>query len=122
MYSQNVYRLQKGPDGGGGETWSNYSYELSTLDAFVTSISLAADPAIIAANGVSTSNIIAYVRDQFWEPITGRAVYYSPSGGGGASIISANPSNTNADGRSTATLKAGTSAGEVTVTATVEQV
>jgi len=122
MYGQNIYRLQKGPDEGSGESWSYYSYELSTLDSFVSSISLAATPAIIAANEVSTSNIVAYVRDQFWNPISGRAVTYSVNGSDGAQIISANPINTNVDGRSTATLRSGDEAREVQVTAVVEQV
>jgi len=121
MYSQNVYRLQKGPDDGAGETWTYYSYELSTLDSFVSSISLAADPAIIAANEISTSTITAYVRDQFWNPIDGRSVTYSVDGSDGADIISANPSNTNVDGRSTATLRSGNTAREVQITAVVEQ-
>jgi len=123
MDGSNVYRLQLITDGGSG-AWSNYSYELSSLDSFVTSISLAADPAIIAANLVSTSSIVAFVRDQFWNPITARNVTYSIGSPGGTAptIISANPSPTNSNGRSTATLKSGDTAGEVTVTATVEQV
>jgi len=125
MDGSNVYRLQLGPDAGTADQWSPlYSYELSSLDSFVTSISLAADPAIIAANLVSTSSIVAFVRDQFWNPIASRAVTYSIGSPGGTAptIISANPSNTNANGRSTATLKSGDTAGEVTVTATAEQV
>ncbi len=124
MDGSNVYRLQLGPDDGSGETWSPlYSYELSSLDSFVTSISLAADPAIIAANLVSTSSIVAFVRDQFWNPIASRAVTYSIGSPGGTAptIVSANPSNTNPNGRSTAVMKSGDTAGEVTVTATVEQ-
>jgi hypothetical protein len=42
----NMYRLHGGPP---------YSYNLSPLEPFVTSISLSASPAIIAANGLSTS-------------------------------------------------------------------
>jgi len=124
MYGDNVYRLQKGPDGGGGETWSNYSYELSSLTGFVTSIALSADPAIIAANLSSTSTITATVRDQFWEPIASRAVTYSvsdPGGGTDATIISPNPKNTNSEGVSSAILLSGNAASEVTVTAVVEQ-
>ena len=122
MYGQNIYRLQKGPDAGGGESWTYYSYELSSFDSFVSSISLAADPAVIAANEVSTSNITAYVKDQFWNPVVGRAVTYSVDGSDGAVIVGSNPVNTNADGRSTTVLKSGDEAREVKITAVVEQV
>jgi len=117
MDGDNIYRLQTSPDNGGGDgTWSNYSYELSSLNAFVTSISLAADPAIVAANGAATSNIEAYVRDQFWEPIQFRTVTFSVNAG------SITPSdNTDADGKADATFTAGSSAQEVTVTAKVDQ-
>ena len=77
----NIYRLQLIEDGGSG-AWSNYSYLLSPLDAFVTSISLSATPAIIAANGLSTSSILATVKDQFFEPIVGRNVTFSENGTG----------------------------------------
>lgn len=119
MDDQNVYRLQKGPDGGSGETWSTYSYELSSLDSFVTSISLAAYPAIIAANGVSTTDIIAIVKDQFLQPIVGRLVYFSENGTG--SITGGTPINTDSNGLAQTIYKAGTTAQEVKVTAVVEQ-
>lgn len=119
MDDQNVYRLQKGPDGGSGETWSVYSYELSSLNSFVTSISLAAYPAIIAANGVSTTDVIAIVKDQFLQPIVGRLVYFTENGTG--SITGGTPINTNSDGLAQTIYKAGTTAQEVKITATVEQ-
>ena len=119
MDDQNVYRLQKGPDGGAGESWSTYSYELSSLDSFVTSISLAAYPAIIAANGISTTDIIAIVKDQFLQPVVGRLVYFSENGDG--SITGGTPINTNGEGLSQTVYKSGTTAQEVKVTAVVEQ-
>jgi len=119
MDDQNVYRLQKGPDGGTGESWTTYSYELSSLDSFVTSISLAAYPAVIAANGVSTTDIIAIVKDQFLQPIVGRLVYFSENGDG--SIVGGTPINTDGQGLAQTIYKAGTSAMEVKVTAVVEQ-
>lgn len=119
MDDQNIYRLQKGPDGGSGESWSTYSYELSSLDSFVTSISLAAYPAIIAANGISTTDIIAIVKDQFLQPVIGRLVYFSENGDG--SIIGGTPINTDSEGLSQTVYKSGTTAQEVKVTAVVEQ-
>ena len=71
MDDQNVYRLQQGATYYDTDNeWSYYSYQLSSLDSFVASISLAAYPAIIAANEVSTSEIIVIVVDQFLQPIT----------------------------------------------------
>jgi hypothetical protein len=123
MDGQNVYRLQKGPDAGSGETWSNYSYELSSLDHFVTSISLEADPAIIAANGTSTATIIAIVKDQFLQPIVGRLVSFTDddTSGSPAGAIVTTPVNTSSDGVSQTEYRSGTVAKEVKITATVSQ-
>jgi hypothetical protein len=118
MDDQNVYRLQQIPDGGSG-AWTQYSYLLSTLDAFVTSISLAAYPAIIAANGVSTATIRAIVRDQFLQPIVGRLVYFSDDDTAG--YITASPISTVSNGSAQTYYKSGTSAREVKITAVVEQ-
>ena len=120
MDDQNVYRLQRAPDDGGSLTaWDQYSYVLSTLDAFVTSISLAAYPAIIAANGVSSSTIKAIVKDQFLQPIVGRLVYFSDDDGVG--FITSSPVGTVSDGSAQTNYKSGTSAREVQITAVVEQ-
>jgi len=118
MDGQNVYRLQKGPDAGTGETWTYYSYELSSLDHFVTSISLNANPAIIAANGVTTSTITAIVRDQFLQPISGRLVYFTDDNATGSIVTS--PVNTS-DGVAQTSYKSGTDYAEVKITATVSQ-
>jgi len=120
MDDQNIYRLQKGPDGGSGETWAYYSYELSSLNSFVTSISLAAYPSVIAANGVSTTDIRAIVKDQFLQPISSRLVYFSDDDSNGYIITS--PVSTNANGLASTVYKSGTSAREVKITAVVEQV
>jgi len=119
MDDQNIYRLQNIPDGG-TSTWSNYSYLLSSLDGFVTSISLAAYPAIIAANNVSTSTINALVKDQFLHPIVGRLVYFSEDDPVG-SITGPNPVNTDGKGFASTIYKSGTAAREVKITAVVEQ-
>jgi len=123
MYDQNIYRLQSGTtDAGSDATWTNYSYVLSTLDAFVTSIALDASPATIAANLTSTSTITARVKDQFLEPIASRAVTFSRSGDPDSTLVGSNPTNTNSNGEATITLRAGDDATELTITAVVEQV
>lgn len=119
MDDQNVYRLQKTPDGT-GTTWSYASYLLSSLDSFVTSISLAAYPAVIAANTVSTSNITAIVKDQFLQPITSRLVNFSDDDSVG-SITGPNPVNTDSDGSASTVYESGNTAREVKITAVVEQ-
>jgi hypothetical protein len=122
MDDQNVYRLQKREDGGSGD-WSQYNYELSSLDSFVTSISLAAYPAIIAANTVSTSTITAIVKDQFLQPIGSRLVAFTASdpGGGTDGYIVTSPVSTDSDGEASTTFRSGDTASEVTITAVVEQ-
>lgn len=114
----NVYRLQDIVDGG-SSAWSLYSYLLSPLDSFVTSISLSASPAIIAANNLSISSIVAVVRDQFLEPIIGRTVTFSENGTG--SLTGGTTKVTNAEGLAQTEYKAGTTAQEVKITAVVEQ-
>jgi hypothetical protein len=120
MDSQNVYRLQRAPDAGSSVTqWSYYSYVLSTLDPFVTSISLAAYPATIAANTVSTAGITAMVKDQFLLPIAGRLVAFTDDDTPG--YIVTTPVNTDSDGKAMTTYRSGNTAREVKITAVVEQ-
>jgi len=115
MYDQNIYRLQgSGP----------YNYELSTLDSLITSIAMTAAPAIITANGSSTTDIYAYVKDQFFQPVIGKLVSFTENGDG--SIISAcggggTTCNTDSNGMAWCQYQAGNSAITVTVTATVQQ-
>ena len=80
---------------------------------------MAAYPAIIAANGISTTDIIAIVKDQFLQPVVGRLVYFSENGDG--SIIGGTPINTDSEGLSQTIYRSGTTAQEVKVTAVVEQ-
>ncbi len=97
--------------------------ELITTSTFVASIALSANPAIIATNptGVhtSTTTVTAVVKDQFGNPVSGRAVTFSEDGEG--SLVGSNPSMTDSDGRATITYEAGESAEEVAISATVEQ-
>jgi len=121
MDDQNVYRLQQGATYyGGDEPWTYYSYQLSSLDGFVTSISLAAYPAIIAANQASTSDIEAIVKDQFLQPIVGRLVYFSDDNTKGV-ISGGSPKNTDSNGKAVTVYTSGDDATEVTITAVVEQ-
>jgi hypothetical protein len=118
----NVYRLQRKATYYGGTSIfadSTYNYQLSSLNSFITSISLRADPAILPANGVNTSTITAIVRDQFNLPVQQRQVYFTDDDVNGG-IIS-NPVNTDANGVAITTYVAGTSAREVRITATAQQ-
>jgi hypothetical protein len=119
MYNKNIYRLQNIADGT-ATTWTYYSYLLSSLDSFVTSISLAAYPAVIPANTISTSSIVAYVKDQFLQPIVGRLVYFSDDDSVG-SISGGTPISTDSNGMAQTTYKSGSTAGNVKITAVVSQ-
>jgi hypothetical protein len=118
----NVYRLQqKATYYGTTYTWSTgpFNYQVSTLQPFVTSISLRANPAILPANGVNVSNITAIVKDQYNNPMVGKIVYFTDDDPVGA-ILTTNV-NTNGAGSATTSYKAGTAAREVKITATVQQ-
>jgi hypothetical protein len=114
----NMYRLQDIADEG-SSTWSYYNYLLSPLESFVTSISISASPAIIAANNLSTSTILATVKDQFLQPIIGRNVTFSEDGDG--SLTGGTVVPTDSDGQADTVYTAGDVAQEVKVTAVVEQ-
>ena len=92
------------------EEWDEYNYQLSTLEPLPTSISLSAEPAIISADGISTSTITAIVRDQFDQPIPSRTVNFSDDDTSGAPEGSVSPTSaaTNSDGKAFTTYTAGT--------------
>lgn len=118
----NVYRLQRkatyyGATGDFAD--STYNYQLSTLNSFITSISLRANPAILPANGVNPSTITAIVKDQFNLPVTQRQVFFTDDDPNGSITLS--PVNTDSDGIAETTYIAGTSAREVRITATAQQ-
>jgi hypothetical protein len=118
----NVYRLQtKATYYGVTYTFATgpYNYQLSTLDAFITSISLESDPAILPANGVNVANITAIVKDQFNLPIVAKLVYFTDDDPNG--FITSSPVNTDATGTANTSYKAGTTAREVKITATAQQ-
>lgn len=116
----NVYRLQlKATYYGATSSWTTYNYQLSSLNPFITSISLRADPAILPANGVNTSSITAIVKDQFNLPIQSKAVYFTDDDTNGT--ITTSPATTDATGTATTVYVAGTTAREVRITATAQQ-
>lgn len=122
MEGSNVYRLQrKATYYGTTYTFndSTYNYQLSTLEPFITSISLRAEPAILPANGVNTSEITAIVRDQFNLPIATKPVYFTDDDPNGN--ITTSPVVTNANGEAVTYYQAGTTAREVKITATAQQ-
>lgn len=122
MDDQNVYRLQtKATYYGNTYNWSEYNYQMASLNSFVTSLALAAYPGIIAANTVSTAEIVAVVKDQFGQPVVGRMVYFTEDDPVG-SITGGTPISTDNEGRSQTIYKSGNTAREVKITATVEQV
>ncbi|RKZ96625.1 MAG: hypothetical protein DRQ40_00505 [Gammaproteobacteria bacterium] len=100
------------------EDWSEYNYQLSTLEPLPTSISLTASPAIISADGVSTSSITAIVKDQFDLPISSRVVNFSDDDASGSPQGSVSPTavSTDSDGKAKTTYTAGTEPKLVQVT------
>jgi hypothetical protein len=120
---KNVYRLQqKATYYGTTYTFTpanTYSYQLSTLQPFITSISLRANPAIVPANGVNQSTITAIVKDQFNNPIEAKPVTFTDDDPNGAILTATN--NTDAHGVASTQYKAGTTAREVKITATAQQ-
>jgi hypothetical protein len=118
----NVYRLQlKATYYGNTYEFDDdtYNHQLSTLNSFITSISLRAEPAILPANPSNNSTITAIVRDQFNLPVKQRSVYFTDDDPNG-SILATNVT-TNDDGIAVTTYRAGTSAREVRITATAQQ-
>ena len=122
IYGTNVYRLQRKATYYGTTTIfadSTYNYQLSSLNSFITSISLRADPAILPATGTNPSTITAIVKDQFNLPVQQRQVFFTDDDPNG-SIVSS-PVNTNSTGVAVTSYIAGITAREVRITATAQQ-
>ena len=121
----NVYRLQRKATyyGVTGTFADNtYNYQLSTLNSFITSVSIAANPAILPANsggGSNTSDITAIVKDQFNLPIVSRLVFFTDDDPDG--YVTPTNDNTDVNGVATTIYTAGTSARETRLTATAQQ-
>lgn len=78
--SVNIYRLQRDYTYGAVEgSWSTYNYVVSVMKPMVTSIALTADPALVVANGVDRSFIVATVRDQYGAPLNYKRVIFTIS-------------------------------------------
>ena len=119
----NVYRLQFRKDGSGSD-WTTYNYDLSSLSSFISSISLSANPALLAANGISTSNIDAFVKDQFLQPIVNKNVDFSIESGDGSlsgGDVDPNTDKTDSDGKAGVIYTSGTTAQEIQIRATAAQ-
>lgn len=120
---KNLYRLQlKATYFGSTKTWSQYSYQPATFNSMVASISLTASPNVIAANNISTSDIVARVKDQFGQPVVARLVYFEQDDADGEMSSGEGGVNTNSDGEATSTYTSGLSARLVKIIAKVNQV
>lgn len=122
IYGTNVYRLQRkatyyGMTGLFAD--STYNYQLSSLNSFITSISLRVDPAILPANGVNPSTVTAIVKDQFNLPVQQKQVFFTDDDPNGS--ITSSPVNTDANGVAVTTYIAGITAREVRITSTCQQ-
>lgn len=118
----NVYRLQLKATYYGTTssfTGSTYNYQLSTLDPFITSISLSASPAILPANATNESEITAIVKDQFNQPIDLKDVNFTDDDTNG--YITTATVQTDSNGVATTRYHSGTQAREVKITCTAEQ-
>lgn len=106
------------------EDWgtTQWNYQVAPLSRLPLSISLTANPAIIAADGVTTTPITAIVKDQFDNPVGSKNITFtdddstgSPSG---AIIYSVGSfATTNSQGIATVSYRAGTVPKTVTITA-----
>lgn len=118
-----IYKLQlKANYFGNTETYTLANYSAATQLSMVTSMSLIVDPNIVAANGHSSVSIRARVKDQFYQPVAGRLVYFGHDDTSGGDITGGNPVNTDVNGEAGTTYTAGTEAREVKLTATIDQV
>lgn len=129
VYKKNVYRLQiKATYYGATESYSStaMSYQAATFNQLAASISMVSLPNILPANGTSTAEITATVRDQFLQPLNGRLVYFNMPGGSNADddgiILGPGYENTGIDGKAVVSYKAGNLAKVVPITARVQQV
>jgi hypothetical protein len=102
------------------EDWgAQFNYQVAPIQRLPLSISLTANPAVIAADGVATSNITAIVKDQFDSAIASRLVSFTDNDATGAPAGAMIPTSatTNSQGSCNVNYRAGTEAKTVTVTA-----
>ncbi|TMD10005.1 MAG: hypothetical protein E6J01_00190 [Chloroflexi bacterium] len=86
--------------------------------AGAASITVAADPTSIPADGATTSVVTATVTATGGGFLAGDTVLFTTSGAACGTFTTANPSTTSATGKATVTYKASTTVGSCTVTAT----
>ncbi len=122
MKERNLYRLQlKATYYGSTSSWSTYNYQPATFNPMVASISLEASPNVIAANQISSSDLIARVKDQFGQAIVARLVYFTEDDPDGEITSGGGGTNTDSKGEAAAVYRSGISARLVKITATVDQ-
>jgi hypothetical protein len=121
-----IYRLQDGATYGTSDyTWSstNKNYAITTVKPFVNSISVSAIPAVISADGTSTSEITTYVRDQYNNPLQNITVNFTEDDGVSTTDqVDPDSAVTNPLGKTVIDFTAGVADKLVTITATVNQV
>ncbi len=120
---ETIFRLQKKFNINNTETIeSTFNYQLATFKPFPTAIALTAVPAVLAADaGVSSSTITATVTDQYalaFVKSPAAKIQFSTSGGGG-SLSDTGLISLDASGQATVTYDSGSTAGLVTISATV---
>jgi hypothetical protein len=122
---ETIFRLQlKFNINGSESTEATYNYQLATFVPFPTAIAITATPAILpAAAGAATSEIAATVTDQYALPfVTSPAstIQFSTSGGGtGSGLSNTGQISLNSIGQAFVTYTTGSTAGLVTISATV---
>lgn len=100
---------------------SQYNYQVAPMQRLPLSISLTANPAVISADGVSTSDITAIVKDQFDQAVGGRTVNFSDndtSGSPQGAMIPTSNVTASGTGECFVDYRAGTEARTVVITAT----
>lgn len=123
--SNTLFRLQNKYNIAGQETTSStFSYQLATFRPFPVAIALSAvEPIIPAGNAVATSIITATVTDQYSQRfVTSPAslIRFATTGGGtGSGLSNTNNIPLDSNGQASVTYTSGTTAGLVTITATV---
>lgn len=106
-----IYMLKK--------TGSTYDYQVIQFDRMVNSISVSSAPAILPADGISSSYIKASVLDQYGKGYPYKQVYFTLSPNEGS--LSTGSAQTNADGVAQVLYQSGLTVVDVTITATVHQ-
>lgn len=120
IYNDMVVRLQdEATYYNTDNSWTSYNYQVSPIRRFVDSITVDADNKILNSDGVSTTEIISTVFDQYSDPIFLKLVFFEDDDDTGYMTIS--PAFTNSAGVAKSYYRAGTSPAHVTITATATQ-